>query len=263
MSRDAAHAALDRATTAIIEARAAIDAIPEPEPPPPAPPPGPPQGEVIAADPCELPTAEAIELWGGYQGEGPHRIEHHLDGGPFPYRRFLLAEGDRDASDPRENERNELGGRDFATFEVGSRYVTRFWNRLPTIPTSEYRTIFQWKHTEKNIVSTSPPLSLLQYGNATLVVKERAGNYNGRELCRIPIPINEWFETAFDITYARLGHVEVWLDGESVFQADAPTAKELTDGGVSASYPRCGIYQRASMRATWRDLGPLRIERIA
>jgi hypothetical protein len=263
--KQAALAALDRATAALNEGWNLLNAL-KPDPPPPPPPPaGPPSGTVVAADDCTTSTAAAVSLWGGYQGPGLHKLEHHPTGGPNggPFRRFLLAEGDRQPGEPTTNERNEFGGRDFCTFEVGKRYVTRFWTRVPAIPSGQYRTIFQWKHTESNVVSTSPPLNLLQNGNGTLSLKERAGDYNGRDIWEGAIPINAWFEVAFDILYARQGHVDVWLDGKKVGAVDAPTVKELTDGTVSDSYPRCGIYQRATMTATWRDLGPTRIERIA
>jgi hypothetical protein len=246
------------------------------------PPPGPPRGTIVAADNCTLSTQAAIDrVWYAFTGVSPSRVEHHTTGGPstFWMRRFTLQEGDRGPNDPVGNERVEFGRAGsnntqpaFHYFREGERSVTWTWNRLPNIPLDSIngRTIFQWKHVgPETEVSTSPPLSLQQFAGGQMGIKERAGDYNGRIICRFSAETNRWWELAADITYDDPGQITLWLryDGEAnhriVAAASTPTLKRHTGGGLMTSTPRVGVYQPAGVQASWRDLGPTRIERIA
>jgi hypothetical protein len=249
---------------------------PEPTPTPtPTPPTGTvPSGSVIAKDDCTLGTADAISrLWIGHTGVKPPRVEHHTTGGPNngPYRRFLLSEGDRDASEPAGNERNEFGNNSlsssFVHYKPGMRCVTRSWHRLPEIAVGtgigEGRTLMQMKHAGPNPIAPSPPLAVDQIEGGRLRIRERSRTDTTIRGV-IPFQVGAWFELAQDIVYSLTqGHIDAYLNGRKLVSVNCPTLKVNTSGQVMESTLRVGIYQSAEIKAGPADLGPVRVERIA
>jgi hypothetical protein len=255
------------AAGAVEEAAAIVTAL---APDPPAPVQPFPDGTALAHDACSLSGAALRELWGGFQGVDLSRIVHHDSDGPEggPFHEFILLDGDRAPTDRAERERVELGGRNFCIYELGSEYVTRIWRRLPPIPAAEYRTLYQWKHTDSdNIVSTSPPLSLLQQGTV-LQLKERAGDYNGSVVVEWPFEPDRWFELAVQHKQAAIGSVSIYMryEGEPWVEIWSgmvvPTAKLTNTGERLSSYPRCGIYQWSRFAALNADVGPTSVSVI-
>ena len=233
----------------------------------------PPSGEMVALDDCSLSVTDMVRLWGGHGGVEPPKISRQT-GGPEgkPFYRFLLSEGDRDASEPKANERNEVGSQSsttsFIRYELGGRYVTHEWLRLPAIDlgsaAGEGRTIQQMKHIgsgEVPPISPSPPLSVQQMANGVLRFKERS-EIEMHVLHEEAVTLNEWHLLSQDVTYALDGQIAIWIDGELVAEVEAPTVKLNANRYPMRSTLRRGIYQPAAVKAAYRDAGPCWVERI-